>query len=224
MTTSLEEARQLKALVEKRKGKQTFMVGHQFVYHDHVRYLRSLIDGIDGNSIGNVRYAFGEHMLFQSRPDVGCLWDAGPHQLSMLQYLLSPGKIVKVVGRSVAMSDAGSDDFTAATVEFKSGLLATIIVSWFGAKKTRKLTVVGDKKVSVFDDVEKKDKLKLFSHSAGLEIPKISAKEPLRNELEHFVHCIKTGEMPLTGADSSYEIAEWLDKISRSVLRPQHDI
>ena len=212
MTTSLEEARQLKAAVK--KSRSTFMVGHQFVYHDCIRHLRSLINE---GSLGRVNYAFGEHALFPSRPDVGCLWDAGTHQLSMLQYILKPGKIVKVVGRSVDVSGRGVDDFTVAAVEFKSGLLATVLVSWLGAKKTRRLALVGEKKVAVFDDVEENDKLRLFSRSPEPELPRISAKEPLLNELEHFIHCIRTGESPLTGIDSSYEITGWLDKISASL-------
>ncbi|MEK6837074.1 MAG: Gfo/Idh/MocA family oxidoreductase [Nanoarchaeota archaeon] len=218
MTTSLEDAKQLKALVVKRKGNGTFMVGHQFVYHDYIRHLRSLISA---NSFGKVKCAFGEHILFPSRPDVGCLWDAGTHQLSMLQYLLRPGKIVKVFGRSVDVSGSGVDDFTAAAVEFKSGLLATIIVSWRGAQKTRRLALFGESKLAVFDDVQEKDKLKLFSHNPEPEIPRINAKEPLRNELEHFVGYIRTGESPLTGIDSSYEITEWLDKISGFLKQKQ---
>lgn len=219
MTASLEDAKKLKALVAKRKGSQAFMVGHQFVYHDYVRHLRSLINA---NLLGVIKCAFGEHILFPSRPDVGCLWDAGTHQLSMLQYLLQPGKILKVSGRSIGMPGNGGngiDDFTAAAVEFKSGLLATIIVSWRGAQKTRRLALFGEGKLAVFDDTQEKDKLKIFSRSLEPEIPRVSAREPLRNELEHFAGCIRTGESPLTGIDGSYEITEWLDKISGS-LRP----
>ncbi|MBI2140914.1 Gfo/Idh/MocA family oxidoreductase [Candidatus Woesearchaeota archaeon] len=215
MATSLAEAKQLRAIV--RKGSSTFMVGHQYVYNDYVRFLKKLIG--DGG-LGKARYVVGEHMCFPVRKDIGSFWDAAPHQLSLIQFLLSPGKIVEAGGKSIAVSGAksdaksGFDDFTAATVRFESGLSATLITTWFGAKKTRLMTVVGDKAVAVFDDVEEKEKLRLFPSQ---HLPPVTAKEPLRNEVEHFISCIRNGNKPLTGIDSGYEIIEWLDRIARSV-------
>lgn len=215
MVPSLSEAKKLRDAA--RKSKSTFMVGHQFVYNDHIRYLR---DSIESKALGKISHVVGEHLLFNIRNDIGCLWDAGTHQLSMLQYLFNPGKIKKATGSSVDMSGKGFDDFSSVTVKFRSGLLATIIVSWFGTEKTRNITVVGDKKVAFLDDTLPEKKLMLFSRDSPEGVaPKIAAREPLRNEIEHFIHCIATGETPLTGIDKSYEITEWLDKITRSVKR-----
>ncbi len=217
MVPSLDDAKTLKAAVS--KSGSTFMVGHQYVYNDYIRYLH---EAIKGNSLGSVKYVCGEHLGFQVRQDIGCLWDAAPHQLSMLHYLFNPGKIAEVIGSSAAISSSGFDDFAAAAVRFESGLLSTIIVSCSGSQKVRKLTIVGDKKVAVFDDDATKDKLKFFSQSSSnSESIRLSAKEPLLNELEYFIHCINSSEKPLTGISGSYAVIEWLDKISTSIKKHQ---
>lgn len=213
MVPSLEEAKKLRAVVS--KSGVTFMVGHQYVYNDYIRYLHS---SIRNGSLGSVKCAVGEHSGFQARKDIGCLWDAGTHQLSMLQYLFNPGRIVEVRGSSVALSGRRFDDFTTAAIEFGNGLFATLVVSWMGGQKARKLTLAGDKAVVVFDDVKAGGKLAFFSASGKTFVPGIIAREPLRNEVEHFVRCIASGKEPLTGISSSFQIIEWLDKISRCVI------
>lgn len=216
MVQSLGEAKKLR--IAAKKSGSTFMVGHQYVYNDFIRYLNGRIKE---ELFGNIRYVLGEHLCSPARPDIGSLWDAGTHQLSMIHYLFNPGKIVEVAGRGVALSKKGFDDFTAATIKFETGLLATIIVSRFDQKKTRKLAIVGDRKMAVFDDAEEKNKLKFFPGNSGNsepELPQVAAKEPLLNELEHFVRCVRTGETPLTGIDESYAVTEWLDKISKGLL------
>lgn len=213
MVPSLEDAKKLRAVVG--RAGSTFMVGHQYVYNDYIRYLRSRIKN---GSLGNVKCAVGEHSGFQARQDIGCLWDAGPHQLSMLQYLFNPGRIVEVTGSSVSFPGRRFDDFTAAAIKFGSGLFATMAVSWVGSQKTRKLTVLGDKGAAAFDDAEPAGKLRLFSAGSLPVVPEISAGEPLRNEVEHFIHCIAAGEEPLTGISSSFQVTEWLGKISRCVI------
>ncbi|MBI3036789.1 Gfo/Idh/MocA family oxidoreductase [Candidatus Woesearchaeota archaeon] len=212
MVASLDEAKKLRALAE--KSPSTFMVGHQYIYNDYVRYLHNSIA-----ELGKISHAIAEHIYNGPvRDDTGCLWDAGTHQLAMVQYLFSPGKIISAAGRSVCMRNKGIDDFTAVAAKFENGLAATIIVTWLSPKKTRKLTVIGSKKNAVFDDIEEKGKLVFIDRKNGKKTaPKIAAKEPLRNQVEHFIRCINTGQKPLTGIDSSYEIIEWLDKISRSV-------
>lgn len=212
MAMNLEEAKKLRAAAK--KSQSAFMVGHQFVYNDHVRFLRSLLEK---GTLGSIKYAYGEHLLFQARNDIGCFWDAAPHQLSMIRYLLNPGRISKANGVSLARPGSGLDDFTAATAEFESGLAATIIVSCQGSTKTRKITLAGRDGMAFFDDMQA-DKLKTVT-SGKPETAKTAAREPLRNQLEHFIQCIHTGQEPLTGIESSYEITEWMDKIQRSVKR-----
>ncbi|MBI2144965.1 Gfo/Idh/MocA family oxidoreductase [Candidatus Woesearchaeota archaeon] len=209
MVTSLDEARKLNAVV--RKCGLTFMVGHQFVYNDHLRYLRSFLES---GELGEVRHTIGEHILFLQRPDIGCFWDAAPHQLSMLRFLFNPGKIKRVTG--VSLPGSGLETFASATVRFESGLLSTVVVSCFGSR-ARSLFVAGDGGSAVFDD-DVPDKLAIF-RKGKVSVPVVSAREPLLNEVGHFVSCIATGKEPLTGISSSFQVTEWLDRISGSLGR-----
>ncbi len=215
MTPSLEEAKRLRAAVK--KSSATFMVGHQYVYNNYIGWLRDNMQ-----QLGKVSHVVAEHLYpGPVREDIGCLWDAGTHQLSTIQYLLNPGRIVEASGMSIEMSKKGIDDLTAATLRFGSGLTATMMVTWLAAQKTRRMTFAGSKGMAVFNDAEPKDKLKMYLKSAmpKPEIPEVAAREPLRNQVEHFIHCIRTGETPLTGIDKSYEVTEWLDRIARSVKK-----
>lgn len=217
MVASLQEAVRLKSAVRKNSG-STFMVGHQYVYNDYVRALKGRLDS---NYFGGVRYVLGEHLSSRSRSDIGILWDAGTHHLSMIRYLFNPGKLVEAEASRISLSNDGQDDFTAASLKFGNGLLATLIVSWLGSTKTRRLSIAGRKKTAVFDAVGKKASLKFFPglndfSLSGPEVPRIAAGEPLLNELDHFLMCVRTGEAPLTGIDESFAVTEWLDRISKA--------
>lgn len=54
---------------------------------------------------------------------------------------------------------------------------------------------------------------------AKQDTPVVDAREPLLNEVEHFISCIKNDAKPLTGIDSSYAVTEWLYNISKSVKK-----
>ena len=231
MVASLKEAKLLKGIVKRHKS--AFMVGHQYLYNDYVRYLsHSIKKGLLGKpEIVIAKYLYPEPV----RNDIGCFWDAGTHYMSMIQHLFNPGPITEVEGKSISV--AGKfDDFTSAIIKFRSGLIASLTVSWLYPEKTRKFMVLGTKQAAVFDDFEEKNKLKFFPRLKTIKnnsiygildanhvksaIPSINAKEPLRNEIGHFIGCIKNNKKPLTGIEHSYQITEWLDKISRELKMP----
>src|SRR3989344_3324936 len=231
MVAGLKDAKLLKGIVKKHKS--TFMVGHQYIYNDYVNYLDSSVKkGLIGEpEIVIAKYLYPEPI----RDDIGCFWDAGTHYMSIIQHLFNPGPITEVKGKSFSVISK-FDDFTSAIIKFRSGLTASLAVSWIYPEKTRKFMVLGTKQAAVFDDFEEKDKLKFFPISNKIKnnslyetidsnkvksiIPDIKAKEPLRNEIEHFIGCIKNNKKPLTGIEHSYQITEWLDKVSRELKMP----
>ena len=232
MVTNLGEAKELMSIVE--KSNNTFMVGHQYLYNDHIRYLKK---EIEGGSLGSIYTVIADHVYFGPiRYDVGCFLDAGTHILSLIHYLFNPEKIAKVSGNSVKFNKKGCDDFTQVTVNFENSLIVNMRTSWFIPEKVRKFTIVGEKGIGVFDDLAEKEKLKFFyrpypqtttsgTHSHFLTelskiqpvVPVVIDHEPLRNELEHFIDCIRKRETPLTGIKDSYVIAEWIDTITTKV-------
>ena len=231
MVAGLKEAKLLKGIAKKHKS--TFMVGHQYVYNDYVRYLgHSIKNGLIGKpELVIAKYLYPEPV----RNDIGCFWDAGTHYMSIIQHLFNPGPIIEVKGKSLSLIGK-FDDFTSATIKFRSGLVVSLTISWLYPEKTRKFMVLGTKQAAVFDDFEENDKLKFFpalrtiknnslyqtidSNKVKSIIPDIKAREPLRNEIGHFIGCIKNNKKPLTGIEHSCQITEWMDKISRELRMP----
>ncbi len=219
MAINLSQAISLNKILQ--KSDRTFMVGHQFVYNDYINYLKTKIKN---NFLGKTRFAIAQHFYpGPIREDIGCLWDAGTHQLSVLQHIFSPGQIVHVNASSNYISSKKKDDFSSAEIKFENGLTALLSVCWLFPEKTRNFVFIGDKKTTVFDDVVQEAKLKFFPTKSAVPknalVPKIVAKEPLQNELNHFIDCVKTKKEPLTGIQSSLEITRWLSEISKKARR-----
>lgn len=241
MVMNIEEGKKLREIVK--KGKSVFMVGHQYVYNDYIRYIK---EELRKNTIGKLRYVVAEHLyLGQLHHDIGCLLDAGTHQLSVLQYIFEPKKIIDASGSST-VNDKNIDEFTTVNVRFENGaitnneIVANLVLAWHAPKKARKFAFIGENGMILFDDTAD-DKIKIYpkqdigdyrdkNNGNILEkirnmqpiqpvVPKINAREPLMNELEHFIECVHSHRKPLTGIESSYQITEWLDEIDRKLKK-----
>ncbi|MBI3237684.1 MAG: hypothetical protein HYZ43_02380, partial [Flavobacteriia bacterium] len=137
--------------------------GHQYIYNDNVNFIKSIQEK---NFFGKPRFFIAEHLYYGPlRNDVGCLWDAGTHQLSVLQYLFNPGKITRVSGLSADISGHGFDGFTAATITFQNHLTANLLVSLYSPYKSRKFTIIGGNGSAFFDDCALGKKLELFKNA-----------------------------------------------------------
>lgn len=216
MVANLKEADELRKIVKNQN--KIFMVMHQYTYNDYVNYLKSNIKGL-----GKINFVFAEHLYpGPTRNDIGCLWDAGTHFLSIIQYLFNPGSIKNVTGKSIDIMGKNLDDFTACTVEFENGLKASITVSWIFPEKIRRFVVFGDKSTAVFDDAAQNDKLKFYKMHIIPITKKINAADTLKNQLNHFIGCIQNNKQPETNIEKSYQITQWLDKISRELKLPSY--
>ena len=227
MVTNLKETKSIKAVVKKHKS--VFMVGHQYVYNDYISHLKFLIKN---GFIGKPNMVIAQYLYPEPvRSDIGCFWDAGTHYLSIIQYLFNPGSITEVNGKSLSIINK-FDDFTCATIKFKNGLTASLTVSSIYPEKIRKFMVLGSKKAAIFDDLEEKDKLKFFpvfnkiknnsiyNHFYGKAksiVPNINAKDSLRNEIMHFMDCVRNNKKPLTDIEHGCQITVWLDVISKAI-------
>ncbi len=209
--------------------KRTIMIGHQYLYNDHVRYLKhELAKG----KLGRIRYVLAEHFYpGPIRSDVGCFWETATHELAILDYLFGPLKVSRVAGGSVSLSTKSRDDFSSAFVRFRKGPALALAVSWFSPEKIRRMIFAGEKGWTVFDD-RAEVKLKFYLHpypriprqaksssyffdprKIRFFVPRIRAGEPLRNELEHFVSCVRKNRVPLTDASHGVRITRMLENI-----------
>ncbi len=206
--------------------------GHLLVFHPAVERLRALVQGGD---LGKLFYLYGLRVnLGQVRADENALWSFGPHDVSMALFLLddAPNRVA-AQGRSYLQP--GVEDVVFLTMEFATGVLAHVQLSWLDPHKERKLTVVGAKKMVVFDDMEPREKLRIYDkgvdrppeygsygeslaiREGDIFIPKIPNIEPLAAELGHFVRVARGGEAPRAGAEDGVRVVRVLDAATRSL-------
>jgi UDP-2-acetamido-3-amino-2,3-dideoxy-glucuronate N-acetyltransferase len=224
MTLSLGEAEALDRSARQRG--LVFMVGHLLEYHPAFARLRELVSV---GELGEV-IRIDAHRLslgtFSHRESV--LWDFAPHDLSMILRLLGETpEAVQAIGSSHVQP--GMEDVVAAALTFSGGAQAQLVLSWLHPFKEQRLVVVGRRKTAVFDDVVKEGKLVLYPTrvpwAPGQDVPApgdpemvpFAEAEPLRAECVHFLHCIRTGEKPLTDGASGVQVARVLDGCERSL-------
>ncbi|MEK7084198.1 MAG: Gfo/Idh/MocA family oxidoreductase [Patescibacteria group bacterium] len=231
MVQTQKEAEEVRQLAE--GGSCIFMVAFQYVYNDYINYLR---DQLNVHALGKILYVLSENLyLGPMRSDASCFLDAGSHELSLLEYLFAPGDVSDARGTHLSFSSAPSD-FTAATIHFDSGLAAHLLTCWFAPEKKHTFTVVGDHGMAVYNDRATSEKLQFFDRvypsekSRGLFStfftqqtppwsPSINAREPLQNELEHFIACVRTGSRPRTDVEFGYRIMETYEAINTYIQR-----
>jgi len=210
---------------------RTLMVGHTFLFNPAVRAIKAYIDQ---GLLGEIRYLYFQRTgLGPIRQDVNALWDLAPHDLSMLRYWLGTDP-VDLVARGQSYLKSGTEDVVFVTLSYPDQVLASVHVSWLDPVKTRRVTVVGDRKMVVFDDTHATEKLRIYDRGADYQpreggfaefiaavrdgdivIPRLEPLEPLREQLAHFIDCIITGSRPLTSAEDGVAIVrilEWAER------------
>ena len=136
MTASLDEALELQTLV-KNSGR-VFMVGHQYLYNDHMRALKH---EIEKGTLGTVHYFFSEHLYYRrERADVGSFWDGATHEFAIADYLFGLGEIKTANGYTINVTGEGDrDDVATANVEFDNGLLLNMVTSRLYPQNVRRM-------------------------------------------------------------------------------------
>ncbi len=233
MAASAEECRQLKEIADA-KGLQ-LMVGHIFLFVPAVRMIRQLM--LDGE-LGDIYYVNITRVnlgIFQK--DVNVVWDLVPHDVAMLNYLFDSAPTrVSATGQCFVQRDKGLEDVAFVTLEYPSGQVAHLHVSWLDPNKIREATFVGSKKMVVYDDVAMTDKIKIYDkgvdvmpHYDGfgefhlayrhgdILIPKIDQVEPLKVETGHFVDCIEGRAKNLSNGALGLQVVEVLEKACLSI-------
>lgn len=227
---SVSEAEAVAALAEARSV--PVVVGHLLLFHPAVERLRTMISG---GELGPLYYLYSQRVnLGQVRPDENALWSFGPHDISVAIHLLD-GTPVRVAAQGRSYLQPGIEDVVFLTMEFESGVIAHVQLSWLDPHKERRLTVVGSKRMVVFDDMQPREKLKVYdkgvdrppeyaSYGESLAIregdifvPRIPNIEPLTAELKHFLAVAKGQQTPRSGPESGVEVVRVLDAATRSL-------
>jgi predicted dehydrogenase len=208
------------------------LAGHLLIFHPAVDALRALVVG---GELGRVLYMYGLRVnLGQVRADENALWSFGPHDVSVALHLLGEAP-VRVTAQGSCYLQPGVEDVVFLHMEFASGTVSHVQLSWLDPHKERKLTVVGDRKMVVFDDMEPREKLRIYDkgvtrppdyaswgeslaiREGDIFIPKIPNVEPLGAELGHFVRVARGAEAPRASAADGVRVIRVLEAATRSL-------
>ena len=231
MTLTTAHAKELVALSHQRG--LVLMVGHTFEYNAAVEMLKELIDS---GELGEIYYIDTMRLnlgLFQRELNV--LWDLAPHDISIVRYLLDMDPIkVQALGDRCIMDDI--HDIAFMCMYFPNNILCHSRVSWLDPRKVRTVTIVGSKKMVVYDDVETQEKIKIYDKGVELPYannfgefqlqyrygdvvsPYIRFTEPLRKECLHFLECINNGTRPRSCGESGLSVVKILEAANSSLL------
>jgi predicted dehydrogenase len=231
LTRSSEQARELIRLAE--ANGVILMVGHTFEYNPAVIALKELVDrGV----VGRVLYIDAARLnLGQYRSDVNVLWDLAPHDISIMNFILGTDP-VQVSARGNDCIHSGTHDVAYIELKYPSGVLGHVHVSWLEPCKVRRLTVVGDEKMVVYNDIAAEEKLRIYDkgvtkttssgdyadfqlsyHNGGVSIPAVPGGEPLKIELNHMIECIHTGNRPRSDGVSGLKVIRVLEAADKSL-------
>jgi predicted dehydrogenase len=231
MASSSAECEELVELAAK-KGR-ILMAGHTFLYSPAVRKIKQIVDSGD---IGEIRYICARRLnlgLFQK--DINVAWDLAPHDISIIQHIMGEQPIT-VNCRGSANITPGVEDVTTMTLSFSKQRSAIIHSSWLDPRKVREMTIVGSKRMIVYDDVAPLEKIRIFDarvetpphydtfaefqyayHYGDMYAPYIKQEEPLKTECQHFIDCIKNGTTPLTDGRQGLDLVRILEASSESL-------
>lgn len=210
------------------------MVGHLMEYHPAVLKLKTAVD--DG-SLGEIYYIYSERVnLGKIRREENALWSFAPHDISMVLFLLGGEQPISVAATGRDYLQDGIEDVAFITLYFGGKTMAHIHVSWLDPHKARKLTVVGSRRMAVFDDMSASELIRVYDkgvdqglpdyesygevlrlRTGDILIPSVRMTEPLKAECQHFLDCVRTRATPRSDGQDGLRVLRVLDAAQRSL-------
>jgi len=206
-------------------------VGHLLRYHPAVEVLLRVARA----ELGRIRCVAAQRLNFgQLRTDENVVFSLGPHDLSIMLELFGEAP-VSVAAQGAAFVREGVEDLAFLTLRFPGGGIGHLHLSWLDPHKVRRLTVVGERKMAVFDDMEPREKVRVFDsaveapngtwvygenlslRTGDIFLPSFPATEPLAVEIAHFVDSVRNGRPPRTGGEEGIRVVEILAAAQESM-------
>jgi len=231
LADSVAHAEDLAALARERG--LVLMVGHTYMYSSAVEELRRLVQS---GALGRVYYVDSIRAnlgIFQK--DINVVWDLAPHDISILGYIFGTAPL-RVSAHGGAYVQRQVSDVAHITLHYPNGMLAFIHVSWLSPSKIRRFTIVGDRQMVVYDDVETLDKIRVYNR--GIEVPDHTStfgefqlsyrygdivspflhwSEPLGTECERFAEAILERSAPRSDANDGLRVVRVLEAADTSM-------
>lgn len=220
-------------VAEARKQGVKLMVGHLLLYHPAVTLLKEIVDAGD---LGDIYYIYAQRVnLGVVRRDENALWSLAPHDISVALYLFGDRPTsVSARGACYLQPQIAVEDVVFANITFPGDRMLNVHISWLDPHKIRRITVVGSKKMAVFDDTASTEKLRIYDKGVekasyesygdlitlrygDIQIPHVPMAEPLRIECEHFIECVAHDKPPLTDGESGVAVVQVLEAAQESL-------
>jgi predicted dehydrogenase len=233
MASSVAECRSLCAIAKQRD--LTLMIGHTFLYSSPVRKIKEIVDS---QELGDLCYISSRRLnlgLFQK--DINVVWDLAPHDLSIIAYLMNKWpSAVNCHGKGNL--NQATEDIANLTLFFDKAGFAMVHSSWLDPRKVREMTIVGTKKMLVYDDLEPLQKIRIYDqhvdapphydtfgefqysyHYGDMVAPHLKQEEPLKVECQHFLDCILDRKSPFSNGYQGLQVVAILESASESIKR-----
>lgn len=216
-----------------KRHEKILMVGHTFVYNTGIQTLRSYVQS---GELGEPYYmASTRTNLGPVRSDVNALGDLAVHDFSIFQFLLGSNPTsVAATGQSVLQSNLADTAFI--TCQYPQDIMAHAHVSWLNPLKVRQLTLVGSRKMIIWDDLNREAPLKIYEaeivnepfyedfgqfqllpQRGEVRIPRLHLQEPLKNQVQDFIQSVLNRTEPLSGGAFGANIVRILEKANMSL-------
>ena len=220
-------------LIELAKAQQRIvMVGHTFEYSPPVLKIKELIEK---KELGKIYYISASRVnLGLHQKDVSVIWDLAPHDFSSIFYWIDE-EPVRISAMGKAYVQKNIPDVAFINLEFPSGAIANVQVSWLSPSKLRRTTIVGSEKMLVYDDTENFEKVKIYdkgvdykdpetfgefqlSYRTGDVVsPRLETFEPLNKEMRHFIECCEKNVRPKTDGANGLRVVRALEAAEQSM-------
>jgi predicted dehydrogenase len=235
IATSVDDGAEICALSE--RAGRVLAVGHVFLYNPGVQRVKRYLDAGD---LGRVYYvSMVRTNLGPIRTDVDAAWDLASHDVAIVNYWLDAEPIAVSAIGGTWIND-GIADAVFATFRYRGNVFVNLHVSWLNPRKSRDITVVGERRMLTFDDMNLGEPLRIYDKQVAetrvtatyvdsfasfrasvregdITIPRVALGEPLKVECDHFVECVAKRTAPLTGGRSGVAVVRALAAMQRSM-------
>ena len=228
ISASTAEAEELVALA--RRVDRVLMVDHTFLFTGAVRAIR---DVAKSGALGKICYFDSMRVnlgLFQ--PDVNCLWDLAPHDLSVIDYVLQD-EIVAVEASGYCHVNPNMPDMVYLTLHYANDAIAHLNLSWMSPVKVRRFAIGGTRQMLIWDDLDQDQKIRIYN--TGIEFhpdservtiipqyrigdiysPRVPQQEALAGVVEHFANVISGKEQSIMDGESALKVVRVLEQAQK---------
>jgi predicted dehydrogenase len=234
IATTVDDGAELCALAE--RAGRVLAVGHVFLYNPGVQRVKRYLE--DGH-LGRVYYvSMVRTNLGPIRTDVDAAWDLASHDVAIVNYWLDAEPIAVSAIGGTWIND-GIADAVFATFRYRGNVFVNLHVSWLNPRKSRDITVVGERRMLTFDDMNLGEPVRVYDkhvtddrtpsyvdsfasfrasvREGDITIPRVALGEPLKAECDDFLDCIERGTPPRSGGREGLAVVRALDALQRSV-------